>query len=146
MGVAEHKVKMWFEGQLFYGPAGATGTTQLTHVMEASWGVAPKYAETTERGDGTKVPAETQSPTAVSITLKFKMPNRTDDPALQALLAAVASVEPLAIRGKDYAAGKGPDLDGYLAYEHGQPVNGVQTYDFTVTATSDAARLPNYYV
>jgi hypothetical protein len=146
MSEADKKKVMWFRGQLFIGAAGSTATTQLTHAMQAKIDVKPTTVETTERGDGTAVPQETQSVVKVAVGISFTMPNRTDDVNLATIRSAAASGTPLAFRGKDHASGKGPDMDCYVEVSEGQPYNGAQTFDITLTPTDDAGRSPQAYV
>jgi hypothetical protein len=68
---------------------------------------------------------------------------------LEALRVAAAAGTPVALRGLDYTAGKGPDFDYNLEVSNGQPVNGEQTLQFTAEPTEEGGRIPiraNLYV
>jgi len=62
-----------------------------------------------------------------------------------ALLAAAVAGTPVAIRMKDRNAGKGYDGDCIVKYDHGVPLKGEQTVDFTFTPNRDL-RTPQLYV
>lgn len=140
--MAPKNTKMAFEGQLFYGVAGATAATQITTAREKSIKNDPEKAETTAGGDGLAPPVVSERVTAITHQVEFTMVNRANDTTLQALLGAAAAGTPVALRGKDHAAGKGPDMDYILAVENGQPWKGEQTYKFTASPTDEADRIP----
>src|ERR1700722_9433220 len=83
-------VKMGFEGQIFYGTAGATGATQITNATDVSYDLDPSKGDTTVRGTGTVVPIETDSVVSMKGSIEWTMINDITDTVLQALLTAAA--------------------------------------------------------
>lgn len=137
-----NETKMAFEGLLYYGAAGSTAGNLLVNVTEATIKIGKSTGDTTSRGNGSGPPVHTERVTEIIPGLEFSMLNRSDDTYLAAMLAAAAAGTPVALRGKDYAAGKGPDMDYILEADNGEPKNGEQTYKFTATPTRDGGRTP----
>ena len=138
--------KMGFEGEIYYGAAGATAATLLTNIRDENYDFDHGSGDTTVRGDGTAPPIETGRVTSRKVTLGWNMTNDPTDTALAALLAAAYGGTPVAIRTKDRAAGKGFDGDVYLKVKHGKPLKGEQTYDFSVDIVTRENRNPQLYV
>jgi hypothetical protein len=134
--------KMAFEGLLYYGAAGTTAATLLENVTEATIKTTSTKGKTTPRGDGTGPPVTSERVTELTHQLEFTMLLKSDDTSLEALRAAAHLGTPVALRGLDYAAGKGPDLDYTLDVENGQPESGNQTLKFTASPTDEAGRTP----
>lgn len=137
--------KMGFQGKIFYGVAGATATNEITNSRDINYPYSTTKGNTTVRGDGSLPPPDTQSVTRRVATIDWTMINKTTDANLPALLAAAYAGTPVAIRTKDYAAGKGFDGDVVLDVTHGKPLDGEQTYQFTATPNGDL-RAPQFYV
>jgi len=137
-------VKMGFEGEIYYGVAGSTAGTKLTNSRDITYNSDPTKGETTVRGDGSAPPIETERVVSVKFSIEWLMLRRTDA-SLEALIAAAVVGTPVAIRTKDFAAGKGFDGDMTLSMKHGAPYKGEQTYAFTATVT-DELRTPQPYV
>lgn len=137
--------KMGFEGLFYYGTHGTTASNQLTNIRDVSVSVDVSEGDTTTKGDGTAPPIETSRVTSIRFQLDFQMIYKTSDTFLQAMLTAAIAGTPVALRGKDYASGKGPDGDFILSYKHGEPFKGEQTYDF-VAKPNDDDRTPQIYV
>ncbi len=74
------------------------------------------------------------------------MINDSTDTVLEAFRVAAFAGSALALRLKDYSAGKGFDGDVTIKMDHGEPLNGEQTYKFTATPTRSAGRSPSLYV
>jgi hypothetical protein len=71
--------------------------------------------------------------------------NKEGDTVLNALLTAAYAGDPVAIRTRDKAAGKGFDGDVILKVKQAKPLRGEQTYEFTAMPT-DENRAPLLYV
>jgi hypothetical protein len=136
------ETKMGFEGLLYYGVAGSTGATQITNARDITIAYTPEKGDTTVRGDGSGPVVNSSRVVAIAHTLSFQMVNKSDDTTLTALLTAAAAGTPVALRGKDYTAGKGPDMDYTLEVSKGQPYKGEQTIDFTCEPTDESGRDP----
>lgn len=137
--------KMGFRGEAFYGVAGATAATRITESRDISYDFDPENGDTTTRGNSDVPPIETGSVTSRKVSLTIQMVNKSSDPVLAAMLAAAYAGTPVAIRLKDYAAGKGFDGDVNLTVKHGMPLKGEQTYEFSATPNRDL-RTPQLYV
>lgn len=136
------ETKMGFEGILYYGVAGSTASTQITNCRDVTLSYTPEKGDTTVRGDGSGPVVNSSRVVAIGHTLSFNMVNKSDDSTLAALLAAAAAGTPVALRGKDYSSGKGPDFDYTLEVSNGQPFKGEQTFDFTAEPTDESGRDP----
>lgn len=132
---------------MFYGVAdGATeASTLLENITEASYSFDPKKAPTTVRGDGTAVPITTERTTEIAISIEWTMLNKDDDASLEALKVAAAAGGAVALRLKDYSAGKGFNGDVSLAMAAGEPNAGEQTMKFTATPDREPGRAPVLY-
>jgi hypothetical protein len=139
-------MKMGFEGEIYYGAAGATAATLLTNIRDENYDFDHGSGDTTVRGTGAAPPIETGRATSRKVTLGWNMTNDPTDTSLAALLAAAYGGTPVAIRTKDRAAGKGFDGDVYLKVKHGKPLKGEQTYDFTVDTVTRENRAPQLYI
>lgn len=137
---------MGFEGLLYYGVAGATATTLLENTRDITTKLDVERGDTTVRGDSTQPPIKTSRVTARVIGMEFVMVNDKTDAALAALKAAAHSGTPVALRGKDYASGKGPDGDFNLSYSHPWPLAGEQVITFTAEPDRSYGRTPQSYV
>lgn len=138
--------KMGFEGQIFYGAAGSTAGTLLENTTDINYNLEPERGNTTVRGDGSAPPITTEQVTIRGITIEWTMINDTTDASFEAMRVAAFSGSPIALRTKDYAAGKGFDGDVTLAATNGMPLNGEQTTQFTATPTRSEGRDPQLYV
>lgn len=129
--------KRGYEGQIFYGAAGATASTQLTNVLDLDYDTSLTRGDTTVRGVGTTLPQETSLPTAIKPVITWSMLNKSNDAALTALRAAAKAGTIIALRTKDHSTGTGFDGDVTLSMKLGKPLKGVQKFDFSAEATDD---------
>jgi hypothetical protein len=140
-------IKMGFEGQVYFSATpGATATTLLENVKDANYNFDVEKGDTTVRGDGTVPPPKTEDVTIRNGTIDFTMIKDTTDTALEALLTAVYAGAGVAIRMKDFAAGKGYDGDCTGTVSRGKPLNGEQTLQFNFTPSRSYGRAPQFYV
>src|SRR5687767_4149335 len=130
--------KMGFEGEIFYGPAGTTGPTKITNSRDITETFDTGEGETTVRGVGTSPPIETSRVTSRKYGIEWQMVYKSDDTTLLALIAAAVAGNPVAIRTKSFATGKGYDGDMNVKYKHGKPLKGEQTLDFSGTPNDDS--------
>src|SRR5690348_1949979 len=96
--------KRGYQGQLFYGTAGTTASTQITNCEDLDYDIDPEKAETTERGAGTNVPIKTERVVCLGVTITWKMYMKPADTTLAALVAAASTGAAVAIRTKSYAS------------------------------------------
>jgi hypothetical protein len=142
-----NKKRMGFEGQLFYGNVGSTAATYIKEARDISIAFEIEEGETTERPavDSADPPIETSDVTKRKISIEFTVTNK-DGGVADALIAKAALGQPVALRGKDKIAGKGPDGDFILSYRDGKPIAGEQTVQFTAKPTLAGGRDPQIYV
>lgn len=138
--------KMGFEGLLYYGVAGSTASTLITNCKDITVSRDVERGNTTVRGDGSVAPIETEQVTIRKLSIEFTMLNDSTDATLESLRAAVAAGSEVALRGKDYSAGKGPDADFTLSQSDPWTLNGEQAITFTATPSRGSGREPQIYV
>jgi hypothetical protein len=80
------------------------------------------------------------------VTIDFTMIKDTTDTALESLLTALYGGTGVAIRMKDYSAGKGFDGDCTGTVSRGKPLNGEQTLQINLTPSRSYGRAPQLYV
>lgn len=137
--------KMGYEGEIYYGAAGATAATKITNSRDINYAYGPVNEDTTIRGSGSTPPVRTSRPVALELKdLSWNMLNKTDDTTLTALRAAAAAGSAVALRTKHIASGLGLDADCYIECTQGMPLGGVQTYDFKVVGLEDVDRTPTF--
>lgn len=138
-------MKMGFEGLAYYGVKGSTANTLISNRVDFNFDVDPQMAPTTVAGAGTAPPVETEGVATIKWSATLKMKNVAGDAVLTALRTAAAAGNAVALRMKDYAAGKGFDGDVNVKESYGGTLNGEQTYDFTFTPNG-LLRAPSVYV
>ena len=129
--------KMGFEGLIYYGVAGSTAGVQITNSRDITETFDHGTGNTTVRGDSSAPPIETERVTSRKYGLDWQMTYKSDDTTLLALIAAAAAGNPVAIRTKSFATGKGYDGDMNVKWKHGKPLNGEQTLYFSGTPNDD---------
>ena len=139
-------VKMGFEGLLYYGAAGATATTLLENCRDITVSREVDRGNTTVRGDSSAPPIKTSSVTARAVNIEFVMIHDITDTEFASLKTAAANGTAVALRGKDYASGKGPDADYNLSASDPWPLEGEQVVTFSCEPTRDHGRTPLSYV
>lgn len=144
--MADTPTRMGFEGVIYRGVAGTTASTQMESATDISYTITPDKATTTVRGLGTTPPLKTERVVAVGMQIEFTLLNVSGETHLETLRAAAAAGTPVALRTKDYSAGKGFDGDVTIECKEGAPLNGEQTYVFTATPTREKGRAPQAYV
>lgn len=135
---------MAFEGSILYGAAGSIATNALTNSRDINYNTDTEKGDTTVRGSSSAVPIGTARVTRLNLTIEWTMLVKSDDTHLEALRVAAYAGTPVAIRTLDYAAGKGFNGDMILDVQHGKPINGEQTLQFTGTPNDDS-RTPILY-
>lgn len=137
--------KMGFEGILYYGAAGSTASTQLANVRDIKITRDVERGNTTVRGASDAPPIKTAHVTARMIGLEVTMVNDSTDTSLEAMRVAATDGVAVALRGKDYASGKGPDGDFTLSESEEWNLEGEQVVTFTCEPTRAHGRNPVSY-
>lgn len=132
-----------YQGELYYGTAGSTATTQVTNCEDLNYDTEPTRAETTVRGvGGSTVPIETSKVVSLKPVLTWSMLMKSDDTTLTALLAAARTGAAVALRTKSYASGLGFNGDATLGVTHEMTLKGQSKFNFSAEATDDEGRTP----
>ena len=139
-------VKMGYEGLLYYGTAGSTATTLLENVRDITLNLEVERGDTTVRGDSTSIPIKTEDVTLLTVGLEFTMINDITDTELALMMTAAAAGTGVALRGKDYASGKGPDSDFTLSVGAPWELAGEQVLTFTAVPSRSNGRAPSNWV
>jgi len=140
-----HARKMGYEGQLFYGAAGSTASTQITNALDLNYAYGPAFEDITVRGDGSSVPVEEEAPVSIVLEdLSWSMIEDSSDTTLAALKAAAAAGTLIAIRTKSYSSGTGFDGDVYVKCKQGAPLKGKQTFDFSCSKPNQKNRAASF--
>jgi hypothetical protein len=138
-------IKKGFEGILYYGTAGSTAATQLTGCGDITVGGDVERGNTTARGDSTVPPIETEDVTIRKLSIEFDMLNDATDTSLAALNTAWSTGTGVALRGKDYSSGHGPDGDFTLSRSAPWKLKDTQVVTFTAMPTRSYGRSPTNY-
>lgn len=140
-------IKMGFEGLVYFSDTtGSTAATLLENCKDVAYNLEVDKGNTTVRGDSSAPPIETEDVTIRRVSIEFMMIKDTTDTALEALLTALYAGSAVALRLKDYSAGKGFDGDCTGTVANGEPLNGEQTLQFTFTPSRSYGRAPSLYV
>lgn len=134
-----------YEGLIYYGVKGSTAASQILNSRDVKISVDPQMGDTTVRGSATAPPVETEGVSSLKWQMTLNMVNATTDTVVSALKTAANNGGAVAIRMKDFSAGKGYDGDCNVKCEQGVPLKGEQTLDFTFTPNRDS-RAPQLYV
>jgi len=124
-------IKMGIAGKLYYGIAGAEGTTEVK-CRDLSYTIGATRGEVNSRGSI----FELSKVAMIKIGLEFELNNDVDNVVLTALKAAAIAGTPVAFRTKDYASGWGIDGDFNIEMAKAEPLQGAQTV--RITAEPDA--------
>lgn len=124
---------MGFRGEAFIGTAGSTAATRLTNSRDINYVMDPEKGDTTVRGNSDVPPIGHEAVTRRNLTITIQMVADSTDTALESMRVAAFAGTPIAVRLKDYNAGKGFDGDVTLSVGEPKPIAGEQVYEFTAT-------------
>lgn len=130
-------IRMGIEGQLFYGAAGSTATTLANNVKDLTEAIDPQDADISARGSV----IEQSGPGTIKVTISWSSNWDPADAFILAMVAAATTRVPIALRTKDYSAGKGIDGDWIVTkLDHKEPLKEGQAVDFEAHPTPLAGR------
>jgi hypothetical protein len=132
--------RMGFEGKLYWGPAGATGTTELTIARDVGYRFEPTEADVSDRGS--KI--ELTDVAMVKFALDFEINNQDTDAFVSALRTAAAAGNALAFRTRDKSAGYGVDGDFIVGDDESQPLKDAQRLRVVCKPTDKNGRVPTW--
>src|SRR5690349_1805254 len=99
--------RMGFEGKLYWGAAGATGTTELTIARDVGYRFENTEADVSDRASI----IELTDVASIKFALDFEINNQDTNAFVAALRTAAATGGAIAFRTRDKAAGWGVDGD-----------------------------------
>jgi hypothetical protein len=135
--------RMGLEAKLYYGGAGTTATTLATNVRDLSAPLSDEKADISDRSS----PIALYGPGMLDGSLSWESNWSDTDTFVQTLYAAATARTPVALRTKDFAAGKGWDGDFYITKSDvKQPLKEGQKIDFEAFPTDLAGRTPQIYI
>jgi hypothetical protein len=135
--------RMSLEAKLYYGTAGTTATGLANNVRDLTGSASPGAADISDRGSR----VELVGPGMIAYSLQWESSWSDTDVFVQTLYAAAMAGTPIALRTKDYVAGKGFDGDVLITKaDHKQPLKEGQKVDFEAKPTDIAGRYPSLYV
>ena len=125
--------RIGFEGKLYWGVAGSTGSTELTIARDVSYKFDPTKADVSDRGsiiDYDRV-------AGVKFSLDFEVTNQDTDAFIAAVRAAAAAGTLIAFRTRDKTSGWGCDGDFNIALDESQPLRDRQAIKVSCTPCND---------
>ncbi len=136
------KKRQGYESKLYYGNAGSTAATQVLVAKDVTVDTSVDYGETTDRGDGSKVPRKDRGPVAQDCVITWQQHVKDADASLTSILAAAtnSTATPLALK---YVNARGDtifDGDVYIKATDNSPLGDASTYDFEAVPTTDGGR------
>lgn len=134
--------KAGYEGQLFYGTAGAQAATQVTNCEDLNYDNEVEKVTITTRGQGGQPPVETEKVVVIKAQVTWSMMMQPNDATLTSLITAARTGAPVAIRTRAFSTGKGYDGDCVLTVSHEMTLKGQSKFNFTATP-NDEIRTPN---
>lgn len=136
--------KQGFSGEAFIGTAGTTGASRLTNSRDLTYQIETEKGDTTVRGNSDGPPINSEGVTARTLTGTIQMVNESTDTLLETMRAASFAGTPIALRLKDYSAGKGFDGDVNLSHSEPKPLKGEQVIEFAWTVNNSLREAQPY--
>lgn len=130
--------RMGFEGELYWGVAGATAATQLLIARDISYKFEPTEGDVSDR----ESKIELADVAMIKFSLEFEVNNDATNAFIAALRTAASTGGAIAFRTKDRASGWGVDGDFILGDDEGQPLKDAQRLKVTAKPTPKANRVP----
>lgn len=121
--------RLGYEGQIKIGPAGSTGTTQLTNRTDIQEDYNPEWADTSVAGAGTAVPHKDEEIVQLAVSITFSLVYDSTDAAITTLLGYIYGGTPFALRTLAFSTGKGFDGDVTAGIKHGKKMKEGQTFE-----------------
>jgi len=139
--MAAGDLRIGLEGEFYYGPAGATPTTEADNVDSVSLSISKRTAERVKRHRR----YVTKKVTVTEATLSFEIADEEGDDFLTAIKNAVMNDTRIALYAldvKEADGGEGLDADWYIT-EFGRDENNTEFVNYKVTAVlTDESRAP----
>lgn len=135
------KARAGWERIIYYGTAGSTAATQLTHATDVDVNKPKERTDTTDRGDGSAIPRGTQQVVQRNAEITFKYRYYDSDAVGAALIAVAESGADIAIKVERYSGGP-TEFDGDVTLDLNSPgpLTGGMELEFTATPSQDSGR------
>lgn len=125
--------RVGFEGKLLWGPAGSTGTTELTIARDVSYKFDPSLADVSDRASI----IEYQRTAMVKFSLEFECNNDDSNAFVAAARVAAAAGGTMAFRTRDKTSGWGCDGDFAIALDESQALKDAQRIKVVASPNND---------
>jgi hypothetical protein len=132
--------RMGFEGKLYWGVAGSTGTTELSIARDVGYRFEPTEADVSDRASI----IELVDVAMVKFALDFEINNQDTNAFVAAMRTAAATGGAIAFRTRDKSAGWGVDGDFIIGDDEGQPLKDAQRLRVVCKPTDKAGRVPSW--
>ena len=132
--------RMGFEGKLYWGPKGSTGTTELTIARDVSYRFEPKEGDVSDRASL----FDLVDVAGMGFSLEFEVNNKDTDPFIAAMRTAQVAGDAIAFRTRDKDSGWGVDGDFIFGSDENQPLRDAQRIKVTAKPTDKAGRTPTW--
>lgn len=130
--------KMGFEGKIYYDAAGGSATQEWGNTRDITEDFGTSTGDTSERGTAGEPIIEYARVGTRTYSIKVNCTEDSSDTILTAIKTAAAAGEPVAIKTKSDATGKGIDGDMIVeSISHGKPYKTEQTLDITFKPNND---------
>lgn len=131
----------WERRILYDSPGGATATTVVTHATTINVNKTLEKSDTTDRGDGSSVPKNTQQAVQLVRSITATINYWDGDTIIADFIAAAETGVPIAILVERYS-GNDTEFDGdcLVEYDSTGELTGGQPVEFTLTPTQDLGR------
>jgi hypothetical protein len=131
---------MGFEGKLYWGAAGSTGSTELTIARDVSYKFENTEADISDRGSIIDI----VDVAGVKFGLEFEVNNQDTNAFVAAARAAAIAGTAIAFRTRDKTAGWGVDGDFIVSVDESQSLRDAQRIKISCSPTDKNGRLPTW--
>ena len=124
---------MGFEGKLYWGAAGSTGSTELTITRDVNYKFEPTQGDTSDRGSI----IDYSRTAGVKFSLEIEVRNNPSNSFIAAVRAAAVAGGRLAFRTRDKTSGWGCDGDFNIGIDESQPLRDRQAIKVSATPNNE---------
>lgn len=132
--------RMGFEGELYWGAAGSTASTELTIARDVSYTFENDEADVSDRASIINL----KDVAGVTFGLEFEVNNNDSNAFIAAVRAAAIAGTAVAFRTTDKTSGWGVDGDFIVALDESQPLRDAQRIGVTASPTDKNSRTPTW--
>lgn len=132
--------RMGFEGRLYWGAAGSTGSTELTIARDVSYKFENTEADVSDRSSI----IDLMDVAGVKFSLEFEVNNQDTNAFISAARAAAIAGTAIAFRTRDKTAGWGVDGDFIVGVDESQALRDAQRIKITASPTDKNGRVPTW--